>query len=151
MNKKFSTLILVLISILTACSSQVRGEAPQVAINLLRLDGNQLAVELRIRNINDVPLNITAMPYRIEFADQVSINGGNSASLTIGPRGTEISQERITISETLSQLFAQLDNGEKPNLGYHLDGELQTDSNHRLQFEFRSRLFTVPGREREYR
>ena len=151
MNKKLTTFILILITILPACSSQVRGESPQVAINLLQLDGQQLTVELRIRNLNDVPLNITSMPYSIDFDGQALLHGGQSVRLSIGPRGTEISQERIAISATDSQLFAQLESRQIPNLGYQLEGELHSETNQRIKFDFSSRLFIVPGKPHEYR
>ncbi|MEM1410753.1 MAG: hypothetical protein AAGH19_00230 [Pseudomonadota bacterium] len=138
---------------LSACSSgAIRGEVPFVQVNGWSLDNDRLAVELRLRNVNDEALELrritldgtvdegTLLFRHVEDLD-IDVAAGGFESITL----------ETTASDAGAALMARLEARELPNLAYRLRGTIDSDDSGDLGISVDGRMYPVPGRSGTFR
>lgn len=148
-----AVLMLCALLLLAACSStSVRGEAPFAELSNWRLEGTQLSVDLRLRNVNDDPLELE------RIALTVSLDGGTALLRHEQSIGVDIPAggfETIAISAQAAtqgiEALEQLSRGAVPNLAYRLEGTVSSSDSGVLRIEREDRIYRVPGRPGEFR
>lgn len=136
----------------SACGNRlVRGESPFVAVDGIDAAGDTLNVKLRIRNINEVPIRIRRLRFRLmlEGAELARFDGARTASVIAN--GVETLAFDLSASGAGRDLLASLTSGEVPNLAYTLEGEIGATESEPLSFTGEGRIYPVPGRPGQFR
>jgi LEA14-like dessication related protein len=122
-------LIVLLALMLAACGGQPRkvsGEFPLVNLDGLSLSNGSIGVDIGIRNINDSPLELPAMAFRLMLDGQLVAERNDQApSISIAARGREVLRLQSDINPSGRQLLEELDRGERSNLAYQLELEFE--------------------------
>lgn len=152
MNKK--VIILLLSSLLlVACGPRViKGEAPFVRINGLTLnDQNRVTLELAVRNVNGIPLDLDQFSFRFHLEDSLVVDHNEQKMSNITANGTEMVRIAINSSATGISLLESLQLGDAASLPYDLEGELHSPEDGTLRFKHSGHLYPVPGRRGQFR
>ena len=153
-RKRLQALVILLAGVfLNACSSNaIRGEAPFVQVNGWTLDGQRLTLELRLRNVNDEPLEVRGITLdgtvdgsTALFRHQQTLDFDDAAG------GFESLTLETTASEDGAALMMRLEQRERPNLAYRLRGTISSDDSGELAVSVDGRMYTVPGRPGNFR
>ncbi len=83
------------------------------------------SVRLRVRNPNDVPLEVRGMDYAIDINDQKFADGVSDAHFTVPPYGERVVE--VTVTSSLLRLieqFRQMDQRGSLVLDYRLSGHM---------------------------
>jgi LEA14-like dessication related protein len=148
-------LIVLLALMLAACGGQPRkvsGEFPLVNLDGLSLSNGSIGVDIGIRNINDSPLELPAMAFRLMLDGQLVAERNDQApSISIAARGREVLRLQSEINPSGRQLLEELDRGERSNLAYQLELEFEGRRRQRGDTETRGFLHAVPGQPGRFR
>lgn len=152
----FSTLLLALVflaGILPACSSDaVRDESPFAEVSGWRIDGRDLSLDLRLRNVNVEPMQVAGLELAVRLDDGVDLFRHREApGVEIAPGGFETLTVRTEASEAGTALLEALAGRERPNLPFVLEGTVTTEKSGALPIRREGRIYTVPGRPGEFR
>lgn len=153
-DRKYRGLILAAMIILlcTACSAKlVRGEAPLVRMNELSHQDGNIALQLSIRNVNGVPLDISAIDFSLSVNDDEILVYTGSTDTNIVANGTENLLVSVPESETARELLDSLDNGDVKSLPYALQGKITPLEGGTLKFEHEGYIYPLPGRPGYFR
>ena len=145
-------LALSLAMMLASCASRgIRGQAPFVQINSLRLQEDLLSVDLGVRNVNTEALYLEQIEFAISL-DETSLAIYKAASqASISANGTENFRFVLSPSPKGIELLNSLQSGDIPSLEYSLEGMMLVQEEAELKVRHKGRIFPVPGRSGHFR
>jgi hypothetical protein len=149
-------LVFVLIAgvglLLTACgASVVRGESPFVQINALKLNHETVTVELGVRNVNDVVMEIEKIDF-VLTVQATELTRYDAPMLTsVIANGSETLRFEVAINPAGRDLLGALQNAEIASLPYELEGTIQAAEESLLTFHRKGHIYPVPGRPGQFR
>lgn len=140
-------------ALLTACTGgQVRGEAPFAQVSSWAIDGRELVLDLRLRNVNDQPLVATELALSVTLDDGVLLFRHRApVDIDIAAGGFETIPLSLEASEAGTALLADLADGKRTDLPYRLEGTVFSEKSGDLPIARDGRIYTVPGRPGEFR
>lgn len=147
-----TALALLLALALGACGGGVRGESPFAQVSSWRIDGRDLALDLRLRNVNEEPLEVRALTLDVTVDDGVELFRHDAPlALEIAAGGFETVHLEGTASAAGTALLQRLAKGDVASLAYRLQGSVDSEDSGELTIEREGRIYTVPGRPNEFR
>lgn len=138
---------------LAACSSgTVKGESPFAQVNSWRIDDSTLSMELRLRNVNDEPLELSSVKLDVFVERDVTlVKMRKAVGISIPAGGFETIQLQATATENGVILLGELSRKERASLAYRLEGVAESRKEGALSFRHDGHIYTVPGRTGEFR
>ena len=153
--KQLGLILLVLCFLLcTACGAKVvRGASPMVRMTELSHQGNNINLQLSMRNLNGVDLDIQSIDFRLtvneDEKDLFTYNG--PVDTKIAANGTESWSVEVEESETSRNLLDLLENGDLKSLPYALKGSVISKDEGTLRFEHEGHIYPLPGKPGHFR
>ena len=149
----FAGLLLVVL-LCTACGANiVRGASPIVRMTELSHQDNKLSLQVSMRNLNGVDLDIQTIDFRLTVNDQEDelfvYNG--PADTNIVANGTESWTVEVEESEASRELLNSLENGDIKSLPYTLKGSVISKDEGKLRFEYEGHIYPLPGKPGHFR
>ena len=153
-HRKYPVLVLavLMVALCAACGAKlVRGEAPMVRMNELSHQDNNISLQLSIRNVNGVPLDILNIDLSVSVNDSELFAYAGPVDTSIIGNSTETWSVDVTESSASRELLDSLQNGDVKSLPYTLEGKITTEGDGTLRFEHEGHLYTLPGRPGHFR
>lgn len=154
-SKKISIVILLLAVLLlaSACggTSVVRGAAPIVRMNELSHADNIIKLQLSIRNLNGVDMDVESIDVSMMVEEDLLFTYKGNAQTNISPNGIETWSIDLTESPSTKQLLDKLQSGEINSLPYTLDGSVIALDEGTLRFSHEGHIYIVPGKPGHFR
>lgn len=149
----WSLLLLFVALYLGGCSSgAVKGESPFAQVGGWSIDGSTLRLDLRLRNVNDEALAISALDLKVTVDGNVDlVQLRQTVSVSIPAGGLETVQLRATATDAGLALLDSLAREERASLGYRLEGAVDSPDEGSLRFRHDGHIYRVPGRPGEFR
>jgi hypothetical protein len=154
--RKHLGLGLLLLSVLlsAACGAKiVRGASPMVRMTELSHQDNNINLQLSMRNLNGVDLDVMSIDFRLtvnEDEDELFVYNG-PVETNIVANGTETWSVDVVESEASRALLNSLENGDIKSLPYTLKGSVISKDEGKLRFEYEGHLYPLPGRPGHFR
>ena len=138
----------------SACGAKVvRGASPMVRMTELSHQGNNINLQLSMRNINGVDLDIQSIDFRLtvneDEKDLFVYNG--PVDTKIIANGTESMSVEVEESEASRNLLDSLENGDIKSLPYALKGSVISKDEGTLRFEYEGHIYPLPGKPGHFR
>lgn len=152
--RKFSgvMLILAVIILTTACGTKIiRGAAPIVRLNELSHTDGTIRLQLNMRNLNGIALDIQSIDFSLSVEDSELFTYKGPAETNIIANGTESWTVEVEESQSSKQLLDQLQAGDVKSLPYSLKGSVTALDEGKLHFSQEGHLYPVPGRPGRFR
>lgn len=145
-------LVLLAILLSAACGAKViRGESPMVRMNELSHQDNHITLQLSMRNLNGVPLDIESINLKLTVDDNDLFIYNGPAKTNIVANGTETWSVEIEESQSSREMLDTLQNGEVKSLPYLLKGSIISKDDGTLRFEHEGHIYPLPGRPGHFR
>ena len=146
--------LLLVVFLCTACGANiVRGASPIVRMTELSHQDNKLSLQVSMRNLNGVDLDIQTIDFRLTVNDQEDelfvYNG--PADTNIVANGTESWTVEVEESEASRELLNSLENGDIKSLPYALKGSVISKDEGKLRFEYEGHIYPLPGKPGHFR
>ena len=147
-------LLLSAIFLFTACGTQlVRGQPPMVRITELSHQDNKINLQVNMRNLNGVDLDIQSIDFRLSVNDSedelFAYNG--PVGTNIVANGTESWSVDVEESTATRELLDKLEGGDIKSLPYVLKGSVISTSDGILRFEYEGHIYPLPGKPGHFR
>lgn len=137
-----------------SCGAKViRGESPAIRITELSHADNAINLQLSIRNLNGVDLNVQSIDFRLsvdESEEELVVYSGPVA-INITANGIESWSVETAETDAGRKLLDQLERGEIMSLPYHLKGSISSADEGSMRFEYEGHLYPLPGRPGHFR
>lgn len=137
---------------LASCAAPgIHGKAPFVQLNGLRIDNELVSLDLGVRNVNTDAMLLQQVEFSV-LLDETTLaiyKAPSQASITAN--GIENFRFELSPSPEGMALLNDLQNGDRPNLVYALEGMLIVQEEEELTIMGRGRIFPVPGRPGHFR
>jgi len=147
-------LLLMSALLCVSCGSKiVRGESPAIRITELSHADNHINLQLSMRNLNGVDLNVQSIDFRLsvdESREELFVYSGPVA-LNITANGIEAWSVESAESDAGRGLLDRLENGEIKSLPYQLKGSIISKDEGTMRFEYEGHLYPLPGRPGHFR
>ena len=138
----------------TACGANiVRGASPIVRMTELSHQDNKLSLQVSMRNLNGVDLDIQTIDFRLTVNDQEDelFVYNRPADTNIVANGTESWTVEVEESEASRELLNSLENGDIKSLPYALKGSVISKDEGKLRFEYEGHIYPLPGKPGHFR
>ena len=149
----FAGLLLVVL-LCAACGTKViRGASPMVRMTELSHKDNKLSLQVSMRNLNGVDLDIQTIDFRLtvnDNKDELFVYNG-PADTNIVANGTESWTVEVEESETSLELLNSLESGDIKSLPYALKGSISSKDEGKLRFEYEGHIYPLPGKPGHFR
>lgn len=152
--RNISIVILVLTALMltTACGTKVvRGAAPIVRMNELSHAENTISLQLSMRNLNGVELDIKLIDFSLSVEGDEFFAYNGKAETNITANGIETWTIEVEESPSSKQLLDKLQAGEIKSLPYSLKGSLTAVDEDKLRFSHEGHIYPVPGKPGHFR
>ena len=137
-----------------ACGAKiVRGASPMVRMTELSHQGNNINLQLSMRNLNGVDLDIRSIDFRLtvnEDEEDLFVYNGPVDTKIIA-NGTESWSVEVEESEISRNLLDSLENGDLKSLPYALKGSVISKDEGTLRFEHEGHIYPLPGKPGHFR
>lgn len=145
--------LLLLVAVLaTGCGTKIiRGATPMVRMNELSHQDNMITLELSMRNLNGVELDIQTIDFSLSVNDGKLFSYKGPADTNIVANGTETWTVEVEQSEASREMLNRLQSGEVKSLPYALKGTIFTQEDGALHFEHEGHIYPLPGRPGHFR
>lgn len=148
------SLLIVTVFLCTACGAKIiRGASPLVRMTELSHQDNNISLQLSMRNLNGVELDILSIDFSLtvnETKDDLFVYNG-PADTNIVANGTETWTVEVVESKASRELLESLENGEIKSLPYALKGTVVSKDEGKLHFEHEGHIYTLPGKPGYFR
>jgi len=136
----------------TACGAKlIRGASPMVRMTELSHQDNTITLQLSMRNLNGVDIDIRNIDFKLAMDDDELFTYNGPVDTNIVANGTETWSVDVEESETSRKLLDSLQNGEVKSLPYALEGSITTVDEGKLRFEYEGHIYPLPGRPGHFR
>lgn len=147
-----AALVFCSVLLCAACGSKlVRGVSPAVRMNEMSHQDGNINLQLSMRNLNDVALDITGISLVLKVEESELVSYAGALDTNISARGTETWSVDVEESEASRKLLESLQNGEVKSLPYSMEGSISTRDSGSLKFEFEGHIYPLPGRPGYFR
>lgn len=145
--------IALAICLLAACGNirNVSGEPPLAGIDGLQRQGNELVIDLALRNVNDLPMKLSAVEIELALAGQPLAAGREDIPLRISARGREVLRLKMIGREAGMNRLEALAQGERSSLPWTLQLTLIDDNERFKRASAQGWLHPVPGQPDRFR
>ena len=145
-------LIMLTVMLCTACgASLVRGEPPMVRMNELSHQDDNITLQLSMRNVNGVSLDIMSIDFSLSVDEGELFTYNGPVDTDIVANSTETWSVDVAESETSRELLDSLQNGDVKSLPYSLKGSIITRDDGTMRFEHEGHIYPLPGRPGHFR
>ena len=149
-----SGLLVLALMFSAACGSKVvRGESPLLRITELSHQDNTINLQMSMRNLNGVDLDIMSADFRLTVNDNTdelfAYNG--PVDTNIVANGTESWSVEVEESQASRDLLESLEKGEIKSLPYKLKGSVTSKDDGKLRFEYEGHIYPLPGKPGHFR
>jgi len=145
-------LVVVVVALTTACGSKIiRGNAPIVRITELSHTGTIISLQLSMRNLNGIALDVQSIDFSLSVEDSELFSYKGPAETNIVANGTEIWTVEVEESPASKELLDKLQAGDIVSLPYSLKGSITAVDEGKLRFTREGHLYPVPGRPGRFR
>lgn len=145
-------LVFLAVILSTACGAKIiRGAAPLVRMNELSHQNDTITLQLSMRNINGVELDVQSIDVSLTVDDDELFSYQGPANTNIVANGTETWSVEIEESQSSRELLDSLENGEVKSLPYTLKGSISSTDDGTLRFEYEGHIYPLPGRPGRFR
>ena len=148
------SLLLVSVLLCTACGTKIiRGASPLVRMTELSHQDDNINLQLSMRNLNGVDLDIRSIDFRLtvnEDEDELFVYDG-PVETNIVANGTETWSVDVVESEASRILLNSLENGDIKSLPYALKGSVTSKNDGKLRFEHEGHIYPLPGKPGYFR
>lgn len=142
----------VALTLLAGCGpKRVRGEAPFVQVNSWRIDGTDLFMDVRVRNVNDEPLPMSGIEFSVTLDETELVAYQGQHPVDVSANGFETLKLEMTASDAGTDLLAQLQAGDVGSLPYDFSGSVISQDDKKYRFRRDGHIYTVPGRPGQFR
>ncbi|MFC1777982.1 LEA type 2 family protein [Pseudomonadota bacterium] len=142
-----SGLIFLMIILSAACGAKlIRGASPMVRITELSHQDNRITLQISMRNVNGVPLDIQTIDFSLSASDDELFAYQGPVDTNIVANGTETWSVEVAESENSRTLLDKLQNGEVKSIPYSLKGSVSARDDGTLSFEYEGHIYPLPGR-----
>lgn len=114
---------------------------------------NTLSLQVSMRNLNGVDLDIETIDFRLtvnDNEDELFVYNG-PADTNIVANGTESWTVEVEESEASLELLNSLENGDIMSLPYALKGSVSSKDEGKLRFEYEGHIYPLPGKPGHFR
>ncbi len=140
------------IMVMTACGTKLmRGAAPIVRMIELSHTGDTISLQLSLRNLNGVELDIRAIDFKLSVEDSELFSYNGPAETNIAANGTETWTVEVEESQSSKELLDKLQAGDVMSLPYSLTGSITAIDESKLRFSHEGHIYPVPGRPGHFR
>lgn len=152
-TKQLSFVLIVLTMMFcTACATKViRGASPMVRMTELSHQDEKIMLELSMRNLNGVELNVESIDFNLTVDDSELFSYQGPAETNIVANGTETWSVEVEESQSSRELLNTLQNGDVKSLPYSLKGRISSVDDGSLRFEYEGHIYPLPGRPGHFR
>jgi len=152
-NHRIYLLLLTALLCASCGASVVRGESPVIRITELSHAGNTINLQLSMRNLNGVDLNVQSIDFRLTATenDEELIVYSGPVAINITANGIESWSVEAAESDAGRTLLDKLENGDIMSLPYHLKGSIRSADEGTMRFEYDGHLYPLPGRPGHFR
>lgn len=153
-HKNISIVMLVLTTLLltTACGNKVvRGAAPIVRMNELSHADSTIRLQLSMRNLNGVELELQFIDFSLSVEDDKLFTYSGPAETNITANGIETWTIEVKESPSSKQLLDKLQAGDIKSLPYSLEGSITATDEGKLRFSHEGHIYPVPGKPGHFR
>jgi outer membrane lipoprotein-sorting protein len=145
-------LLLLAMVLITGCGAKIiKGAAPMVRMNELSHQDNSISLELSMRNLNGVELDIQTIDFSLSVNDDELFSYRGPVDTNIVANGTETWSVEVEESESSRELLETLQSGEIKSLPYSLKGSVYSQEDGNLRFEHEGHIYPLPGRPGHFR
>jgi hypothetical protein len=151
-------LLVLMVVLCTACGSKlVRGEPPVIRMTELSHRDNGISLQLSMRNLNGVDLNVQNIEFRLtvrkdEDTDENELIAYQGlVGTSIVANGTESWSVDAVESEASRKLLESLENGDVISLPYKLKGSITSKDEGTMRFEYEGHIYPLPGKPGYFR
>jgi hypothetical protein len=148
------SLLLLAVLLCTACGTKIiKGASPMVRMTELSHQDNNINLQVTMRNLNGVDLDIKSIDFRLtvnDNEDDLFVYNG-PVDTNIVANGTETWSVEVEESETSRELLDSLENGEIKSLPYALKGSVNSKDDGTLRFEYEGHIYPLPGKPGHFR
>lgn len=146
-NKTIVALMLTTLLLTAACGTKViRGAAPIVRMIELSHSQNTISLQLSMRNLNGVELDIQSIDFSLAVEKNELFAYQGPASTNITANGIETWSVELEESPSSKQLLDKLQAGDIKSLPYSLEGSITALDEGKLRFSHEGHIYPVPGR-----
>ena len=140
------------IMVMTACGTKLmRGAAPIVRMIELSHTGDTISLQLSLRNLNGVELDIRAIDFKLSVEESELFSYNGPAETNIAANGTETWTVEVEESQSSKELLDKLQAGDVMSLPYSLTGSITAIDESKLRFSHEGHIYPVPGRPGHFR
>lgn len=145
-------LTVLAIMLCTACGTKIiRGESPLVRMTELSHQDNNITLQVSMRNINGVPLDIESIDFSLSVDDKELFTYQGPAETNIIANGTETWSVEVKESQSSRDLLDTLENGDVKSLPYSLKGSVVSKEDGTMRFQHEGHIYPLPGRPGHFR
>ncbi len=145
-------LLAMAILLSSACGNKlIRGASPMVRMAELSHKDNTISLQISMRNLNGVDLDVLTADMTILTEDGELFSYRGNVNINIAANGTESWSVDVVESENTKQLLDQLEQGEIKSLPYSLKGSVTSREDGLLRFEYEGHIYPLPGRPGHFR
>ena len=154
--RKHPGIVLLLLAVLlcASCGSKgIRGEPPVIRITELSHRDNSITLQLNLRNLNGVDLNVKGIDLRLTVSEgkDTLIGYSGPVETIIVANGTESWSVEVVENDAGWLLLDKLENGEIKSLPYQMKGSISSADDGTMRFEYEGHLYPLPGRPGHFR
>jgi len=140
-------LTVLTIMLCTACGARIiRGESPLVRMTELSHLDNNITLQVSMRNINGVLLDIESIDFSLSVDDEELFTYQGPAETNIIANGTETWSVEVKESQSSRDLLDTLENGDVKSLPYSLKGSVVSKEDGTMRFQHEGHIYPLPGR-----
>ncbi|NNL94182.1 MAG: hypothetical protein HKO64_01035 [Xanthomonadales bacterium] len=144
--------LLVMALLLSACAGKgLRGHEPFVTLNNLSLEGQEIELDLGLRNVNALPIKLAQIEFSLNVNETPLAVYSAASQASISANGTENLRFRIPSTEDGRAALESLDQGQINNISYLLEGEITDQEGIKMNLFRDGYLYRVPGRPGRFR
>jgi outer membrane lipoprotein-sorting protein len=153
LGSRLLCLCVLLVAVLASgCGTKIiKGATPMVRMNELSHQDGNITLELSMRNLNGVELDIQTIDFSLSVSDDELFSYKGPAETNIVANGTETWTVQVEESESSRELLNTLQNGEVKSLPYSLKGSIFSQEDGDLRFEHEGHIYPLPGRPGQFR
>ena len=145
-------LIALVVMFATGCGSKIiRGASPMVRMSELSHQNQKIMLELSMRNLNGVELDVQNIDFSLSVDDNELFTYQGPAETNIVANGTETWSVEVEESQSSRELLNTLQNGEVKSLPYSLKGKIHSTDDGSLRFEYEGHIYPLPGKPGHFR
>lgn len=152
-NHGIYLLLLAALLCVSCGANVVRGESPVIRITELSHADNNINLQLSMRNLNGVDLNVQSIDFRLTASEDKEglIEYSGPVAINITANGIESWSVDAAESDAGRTLLDKLENGDIISLPYHLKGSIHSADEGTMRFEYDGHLYPLPGKPGHFR